>query len=255
MKTATQRRQIWSITSFLILSTLIIGLEYTQAANSVDNKIYADLLGRYVKAGAVDYKGLKTQEARLDAYLSVLAGVDPSQLSRQARFAFYINAYNAWTLKVILTGYPGVDSIKDLGTLFASPWKKKIARIDGNTLTLDQIEHDILRPEFKDARVHFAINCAARSCPPLRSEPYEAPRLDSQLTEATIAFINRGDRNHMDGDTLYLSRIFKWFAGDFTPDVAEFVQRYATGELKQSLAEAKDIKISYLDYDWSLNGR
>jgi hypothetical protein len=254
MKTIARpgQKRIWI--SLLILP-LIFGLAHAQAANEVDNSIYADLLGRYVKAGAVDYKGLKTQEARLDAYLELLAEVDPDRLDRETRFAFYINAYNAWTLKLILAGYPGVASIKDLGSLFSSPWKKKIARINGKTLTLDQIEHDILRPTFKDARVHFAINCAALSCPPLRSEPYEASRLDAQLTEATVAFINREDRNFLKADTLYVSKIFKWFNEDFTPDVETFVRQHATGELKKGLDAAKDLRVSYLDYDWSLNGK
>lgn len=253
MKTTTypNQRRLWI--SLLILP-LIFGLAQARA-NEVDNRIYADLLGRYVKAGVVDYKGLKTEEARLDAYLSVLAEVDPSQFSREARFAFYINAYNAWTLKLILGGYPGVASIKDMGSLFASPWKKKIARIDGEPLSLDEIEHEILRPEFKDARVHFAINCAALSCPPLKSEPYEAHRLENQLTEATIAFVNRTDRNFLKDDTLYLSKIFKWFKEDFKPDVVGFVQKHATGALKTHLQAAGEIKLSYLDYDWSLNGK
>jgi hypothetical protein len=239
----------------LLMLPLIFSLAHAQAATDVDNSIYADLLGRYVKAGAVDYKGLKTQEARLDAYLASLAEVDPDGMSRDARFAFYINAYNAWTIKLILTGYPGVASIKDLGSLFSSPWKKKIARIDGKTLTLDQIEHEILRPVFKDARVHFAINCAALSCPPLRSEPYVASRLDAQLTDATVAFINREDRNYLKADTLYVSKIFKWFNEDFRPDVEAFFRQYATGDLKKGLKGAKDLRVSYLDYDWSLNGK
>jgi hypothetical protein len=233
---------------------LLLVFAVVDALAVVDNAIYAELLDRYVKQGHVDYRGLKTQEGRLDDYLALLAQVDPDTLSRDARFTFYINAYNAWTLKLILTGYPGVESIKDLGTLFSSPWKKKIVKIRGETLTLDQIEHDILRPEFKDARVHFAINCAALSCPPLRSVPYEADRLNTQLDEATTAFINRRDRTYLKGDTLYVSRIFKWFNEDFHPDVESFVRKYARGELKQKLDGIKAVKVNYLDYDWSLNG-
>jgi hypothetical protein len=250
MTTIAQR--LWFSLPLAMLLALVFAVTDTQAA--VDNAIYAELLGRYVKQGHVDYKGLKTQEGRLDDYLGSLAEVDPGALSRNARFAFYINAYNAWTLKLILTGYPGVTSIKDLGTWFSSPWKKKIVKIHGETLTLDQIEHKILRPEFKDPRVHFAINCAALSCPPLESVPYEADRLNAQLDEATIAFINRTDRTYLKGDTLYVSRIFKWFNEDFRPDVEAFVRKYARGELKRKLNGIKKVKISYLDYDWSLNG-
>jgi hypothetical protein len=232
----------------------MFALSHSQAAVTVDNTIYAELLGRYVDEGQVDYKGLKSEEAKLDAYLAVLADLDPDALSREARFAFYINAYNAWTLKLILTGYPGVASIKDLGNLISSPWKKKIARIDGKTLTLDQIEHDILRPVFQDPRVHFAINCAALSCPPLGSQPYEADRLEAQLNAATSAFINRTDRTYLKGDRLHVSRIFKWFKGDFQPDVETFVRQFAEGELKRKLDGIETVKVRYLDYDWSLNG-
>jgi hypothetical protein len=254
MTTVTRRHPRWFWFGLALVFAQMFAPAHGQAAVAVDNTIYAELLGRYVNEGRVDYKGLKTEEARLDAYLAVLADVDPDALSRDARFAFYINAYNAWTLKLILTGYPGVDSIKDLGTLFSSPWKRKIAKIDGRPLTLDQIEHDILRPEFQDARVHFAINCAALSCPPLRSEPYEADRLDNQLNAATTAFINRTDRTYLKGDALHVSRIFKWFNEDFKPDVVSFVRRYAEGELKRRLDGLATVKVSYLEYDWSLNG-
>ena len=132
----------------------------------VDNSIFADLLKEYVKDGAVDYAGFKKDESRLDAYLKVLEGVNTGTLDRDAQFAFYVNAYNAWTIKLILSGYPGVESIKDLGSVFKSPWKKEIVRIDGDLVTLDHVEHEILRPRFKDARVHFAINCASKGCPP-----------------------------------------------------------------------------------------
>ncbi len=169
--------------------------------------------------------------------------------------AFYINAYNAWTIKLILGAYPGVRSIKDLGTLFKSPWKKRIARVDGRTLTLDQIEHDILRPQFRDPRIHFAINCAAKSCPPLRSQPYTAEQLDAQLDEMAAAFINDPKNNYLEGDRLYVSAIFKWFAEDFDNDVVGFFKKYATGHLKSGLEGGQDrIRVKHLDYDWSLNG-
>ncbi|MDX2497476.1 MAG: DUF547 domain-containing protein, partial [Desulfobacterales bacterium] len=106
----------------------------------------------YVQNGTVDYQGFKNEEAKLDQYLKVLEEIDTKKLSRDEQFAFYINAYNAWTIKLILTGYPGIKSIKDLGSIFKTPWEKRFARIDGDILTLDHIEHDILRPGFKDPR-------------------------------------------------------------------------------------------------------
>ena len=226
------------------------------SSTEVDNSLYGELLKKHVKNGVVDYQGFKHEEAKLDRYLEVLEKVDTKQLSRNERFAFYINAYNAWTIKLILSGYPGIKSIKDLGSVFKSPWKKKISRIDGGILTLDNIEHDILRPRFKDPRVHFAVNCASKGCPPLRSEPYEGRILDRQLDEMTRAFINQPEMNRLEGRNLYVSSIFKWFAKDFNRDVVGFFLKYADEDLKKELVANKEkIKITYLDYDWSLNGK
>jgi hypothetical protein len=223
---------------------------------SVDNSIYADLLDKYVDKGRVDYDGFKKEEARLDNYLKLLEGVRSAELSRDERFAFYTNAYNAWTIKLILSKYPEIESIKDLGSLFKSPWKRKIVRIDGEVLTLDNVEHDILRPRFKDARVHFVINCAAHSCPPLGDEPLRGTDLDTQLDEATRKFINNPKRNYLDENILYVSKIFKWFAEDFNDDLISFIVRYAKDEFEKNLEASKDrIKVKYLPYDWSLNNR
>jgi hypothetical protein len=179
-----------------------------------------------------------------------------NSVSRNEQFAFYINAYNAWTIKLILSGYPGVKSIKELGSIFKSPWKEKLARIDGDVVTLDHIEHGILRPMFKDPRVHFAINCASKGCPPLRAEPYRGDVLDQQLDEMAKAFINDPSRNRLEGKTLYVSSIFKWFKEDFRNDIVGFFQEYAQGNLKKELdSSAEEIKVKYLAYDWSLNGQ
>ena len=222
----------------------------------VDHGLYAQLLNSYVHEGQVSYDGFKQDESKLDRYLAMLETIDPQDLTAEERFAFYANAYNAWTIKVILSKYPNISSIKELGIFNTGPWRKKLVRLDGQVLSLDNIEHDILRPQFKDPRVHFAINCAAYSCPPLRSEPYVGSRLDDQLDEATRAFINHPGRNYMDGDTLYVSKIFKWFAEDFNGDPAAFVRRYAQGRFKTELSARGDsVKVKYLPYDWSLNNR
>jgi len=239
-----------------LLCFLIMGLTTTTlAAQGVDHSLYAGLLKKYIRNSVVNYQGFKNNEAKLDQYLKVLEGVDTKELSRDEQFAFYINAYNALTIKLILTGYPGVKSIKDLGSFFSSPWKKKLCRIDGKIITLDDIEHNILRPRFKDPRIHFAINCAAKSCPPLRSEPYYGGALDQQLDEMASAFMNDPSRNRLEGNTLYVSKIFDWFKEDFNGDILGFFLKYAKGDLKEHLAVNKEkIKVKYLDYDWSLNG-
>jgi len=243
--------------AFCLLISVFLGIfsrvDKTAAA-AVDHEIWAELLNKYVKLGGVDYAGFKSEEGRLDQYLKVLEHTDLKTLSRDDLFAYYINAYNAWTIKLILSAYPGVKSIKDLGTFLKSPWEKKFVRIDGEVVTLDYIEHHILRPRFKDPRVHFAINCSAASCPPLRSEPYLGSSLDRQLDQSTRSFINNPNNYRLEDNTLYVSRIFDWFSEDFHNDVVGFYLKYARDGLKTRLTEKKNaIQVKYLHYDWSLN--
>jgi len=128
-------------------------------------------------------------------------------------------------------------------------------RIDGKVTTLDHVEHEILRPRYKDPRVHFAINCAAKSCPPLRPEAFSGAILDRQLDDSTRSFINDPKSYRLEGNELYASRIFKWFSEDFNEDVFGFFLKYATGNLKKELdAKSDRISVKYLQYDWSLNG-
>ena len=242
------------LVSFIWGSIILVSPGWS--STEVDNGLFGELLRDHVENGVVDYQGFKNEGAKLDQYLKILEKVDTNRLSRNEQFAFYVNAYNAWTIKLILSGYPGIKSIKDLGSAFRSPWKKKISYIDGDILTLDNIEHDILRPRFKDPRVHFAVNCASKGCPPLRSEPYEGSVLDQQLDEMTGAFINQPEMNRLEGRNLYVSSIFKWFSKDFNKEVIGFFLKYADGDLKKGLEANKErIKIKYLDYDWSLNGK
>ncbi|MBA4367825.1 MAG: DUF547 domain-containing protein [Desulfobacterium sp.] len=248
----------WSI--FLMAGLVIAGVfpapEPARSMDRVDHSLFDSLLKKYAQGSNVNYQGFKQDEARLDDYLKILEQADPNTLSKNEQFTFYINAYNAWTIKLILTGYPGVESIKDLGGFFSSPWKKKIVRMNGKIITLDEIEHAILRPRFKDPRVHFAINCASRSCPPLRPEAYVGNLLDSQLNDATRRFLNDPKHNYLDGNDLYVSAIFKWFGEDFNKDIIGFFIQYTQDELRNSLKSKKNsIAIHYLDYDWSLNGK
>jgi hypothetical protein len=247
---------VFKTATALLAAALIMGTHLLWAEEvTVDHHLYQELLARHVQEGLVDYDGLKQQADLLERYLDTLAEVDPQALSDQERFAFYVNAYNAWTLKLILDHYPGIDSIKDIGPFWQSPWKKEIARIDGRLLTLDQIEHDILRAQYGDPRVHFAVNCASLGCPPLVGTPFTGRALDAQLDRATRAFINDPRRYKLEGDVLHVSRIFKWFSEDFDDDPIAFFRRYAEGDLKAQLAAREaDLSVAYLDYDWSLNG-
>ena len=245
--------------SLLLHSALLVILDLVVtttvlAAEVVDHGKYARLLSRHVHAGKVDYQGFKKDEAMLNQYLDELDQVNPDALDRTEAMAFYINLYNAWTIKLILSKFPDLKSIKDLGGIFQSPWKKKIVRLNGQKVSLDHIEQDILRPRYKDPRVHFAVNCASKSCPPLISEPYEGQKLDDQLNKATEYFINDPTSNYLKGDTLYVSRIFKWYVEDFQVGIIGFFRKFARGDLLKKLQQTSEkFKIDYLDYDWTLN--
>jgi hypothetical protein len=244
----------------LIASLLFFNVSLAGTVSAEDQTpLYGKLLQQYVKDGQVNYTGFKKKEAQLDVYLGYLAATDPTQMAANDQFAFYINAYNAYTIKLILenfkNGQPPV-SIKDIGGFFSKPWSIKFVIVAGKTYTLDNIEHDILRPTFKDARIHFAVNCASKSCPPLSSEPYFGNKLDKQLNASTRAFIHNTKENRLEDTLLYVSSIFKWYKEDFQKNPVGFFEKYAQGDLKDKLAAQKDrIKIKYLDYDWSLNGK
>ena len=245
-----------TVVALLIVAVMADMMALASTGPSVDHSLYAELLKKYVTEGRVDYAGFHSEEAQLDRYLDLLQHADVKALARDEQFAFYANTYNAWTIKLILTKYPDIKSIKELGFLNSGPWKKKVVRLKGETVSLDHIEHDILRPRFKDPRVHFAINCAAKSCPPLRSEPYLGATLDQQLNDATRAFINNPKNYRLEGRNLYVSRIFKWFSEDFNENALGFFLEYANGELKKNLeAKSGTINVKYLAYDWSLNGQ
>jgi len=247
------RRMQWA---FLIGFLLLVGfVSVGWPRKTVDHSLYGELLAKYVTDGVVDYKAFKREEDTLDQYLRMLDGTNPEELLRNEQLALYINAYNAYTIKLILEHYP-VDSIKDIGGWFKGPWKIRFCKIGGKTLTLDEIEHDIIRPRFKDPRVHFAVNCASKGCPPLISKPYQGPILDQQLDRSARSFLNNRERNRLEGSTLSVSKIFKWFEGDFDGDVVAFFLKYAEGDLKDRLVAKRDqIEIEYLHYDWRLNGK
>lgn len=233
---------------------ILVSASRATAGDGVDNRIYADLLKKHVIHANVNYDGFKKEEKQLDEYLALLGRVDARSLSRNSRFAFYINAYNAFTIKLVLTRYPGINSIKEIGGFFSNPWSINFIPLQGKTVSLDHIEHDILRPEFKDPRIQFAINCAAKSSPALLDRPYEGDTLETQLDEQTKKFINDKKFNFLKGDTLFISKIFKWFEADFSDNPIFFIRTHAQGELKEKLlASEGKMTIRYLNYDWSLN--
>lgn len=253
------KKNIYTTIRRIILIAYLVCLTVPATASENLHTIWSELLGKHVIAGVVDYKALKSKENRLDEYLQILDATDPQLLPEAEKLAFYINAYNAYTVKLILNNFIDgrpVDSIKDLGGFFSGPWKIEFCRIAGKIYTLDNIEHDIIRPNFKEPRIHFAVNCASQSCPPLISEAYAGTTIDEQLQENTLKFINNNEFNRLNGNTLYVSKIFKWFPEDFDNDIAGFFRQYAQGSLKSRLMKLGDeVTIKYLEYDWSLNNR
>jgi len=240
------------LTSFLVMGTA------GAALSSGVHQGWNDLLDRFVEGGTVDYQGFKKNEAELDRYLSVLDKTNPESLSEKDQLALYINGYNSYTVKLILDNFKDGKpprSIRKIGGIFTSPWGISFVRIGGKTYSLDEVEHEIIRPRFKEPRIHFAVNCASISCPPLITVAYEGETIDEQLEKSTRDFLMDRSNNYLDGSTLYLSSIFKWYGEDFQDDPASFVRAHSGGELAEQLSNlAGEVKVKYLDYDWSLNG-
>ena len=234
---------------------------------TVDHSAFDVILQQYVdEQGRVDYTALKSEEA-LTSYLDHLEEVPTSELATNEAVAFWINAYNAYTLKLIVDNYP-VGSIREITPLrikglsltipkINSPFEYKIAHIDGEVLSLDDIEHGILRKRYEEPRIHFALVCASVSCPELRREAYTGADLDRQLEAQARSFLTDTSKNVIkaSNSTLYLSKIFRWFKGDFTKtglSLQGFLAEYFEGDLRERL-QSDDFKIRYLPYDWSLN--
>ena len=219
----------------------------------IEHTSFSALLREHVDAsGCVNYQGLQNDSTRLNTYLSLLETHHPNaSWTENQRKAYWINAYNAFTLRLIIRNYP-VNSIKDLGGRIYkvnTPWDIRFISIEGAAYDLNNIEHDILREEFNDPRIHFAINCASQSCPVLFNEAFSPDRLDAQLDSAAVRFINDPQRNRISEEKAEISRIFLWFKGDFTQ----------TGSLRAYLSQfsrtplTADTELDHLDYDWSLN--
>ncbi len=222
------------------------------------------LLARYVDSqGHVDYARLKQQaDSVLVPYLQWLGTTDPSDWSRDARLAFWINAYNAYALKLIVDHYP-VQNIWAITPGPATPSKKQspftldVGLVADTVRTLDEIEHEIIRVRFDEPRIHFAVVCAALSCPRLRPEAYTGPRLDAQLDDQARTFLHDTQKNRIPAgsDRIVLSRILKWYGGDFGPSpaaVQRALARYFDGAVRERLARAA-YTVEYLPYDWALN--
>ena len=242
----------------------------TTVANAFSHKVFDELLGAYVtREGWVDYPGLQSQRAKLDQYLATLATANPSLFPNDAeRLAFWINAYNAFTLADVLTDVYGKHkSVKEIENAF---FKTKKHAIANEQFTLDEIEKK--GRDLKDPRIHFAVNCASASCPKLQAKVFTGAELEAQLTKVAREFLadsQRGMNYFPDTNVVYLSPIFKWYAADFTnangvvarikaeasgAELLEITKIYLPQEVATHFTEKKP-KVDYLTYDWSLNDK
>ena len=228
--------------------------DYKSEAKPVSHEVWNELLQKYVADdGLVNYRGFIKDSLRFNEYINILNGAHPNKKnwSREEQLSYWINAYNAYTVQLIIRNYP-LESIKDIkdGVPFVNTvWDIKFINIEKAKYDLNNIEHGILRPKFKEPRIHFAINCASASCAPLRNEAYTASKLESQLEDATRKFINNPTRNQLGEKKALLSKYFTWFKGDFTEQltVIEYINQYAEVKIND------DAEIDYLDYNWKLN--
>lgn len=249
----------------------MVGTKTELSKGAGSRNTYASLLKRYVREGAVgepnrvDYAAFAASakdKAALQNYVHALSQSTPSTLSKDAQFAFWANLYNALTIKVVLDYYP-VSSIRKINIspgLFAKgPWGKKLIHVEGKELSLDDIEHKVLRPQWQDPRIHYALNCASYGCPSLPIKPFAAKTLDGQLNAAARDFINSPRGARIEDGRLIVSKIYDWYEKDFVRDdtlssdanVIGHLRLYADKELTAALKGRT--KINGYEYIWTLN--
>lgn len=261
---------------FLIVLWCMLSLSVSseELPSVPDHKQWNELLNSYVislpggKSTQVDYTGFANAQSTLDSYLQSLSSVDQhsfDQWDKADQLAFLINAYNAWTVKLVLKDHDSIQSIKDLGSLFESPWKKMFIPLLGKTRSLDDIEHGLIRGSgrYAEPRIHFAANCASVGCPALREEAYVGHKLDAQLEQQAHRFLGDRTRNRTEEKSLKVSSIFKWYRDDFEAGwrgahtLADFLALYAEPlglkETQIRQLQQGDMAIEFLNYDWRLN--
>lgn len=243
---------------FILLSQCTPSKNISSKATPISHELWTEVLQEYVSEdGAVNYQGLKDSRVVFDQYIQLLENNHPNKKwSKDEQLAYWINAYNAFTIQIMIDNYP-LKSIKDIADGLKIPfvsttWDIKFINIEGYEYDLNNIEHGIIRKDFEEARIHFAVNCASKSCPKLLNEAFTAERLDEQLDQVARSFINNPLKNKISADNAELSSIFSWFRGDFTKskeinNIRDFINQYSNTKINN------DAKISYLDYDWTVN--
>ena len=233
-----------------LLLLLIIVLTFSQGY--AQTSIFNDLLQKNVtEDGIVDYKSLKENEAKLDNYITYLEKTSPEKSwSENKQKAFWINAYNAYTVKLILENYP-LKSIMNIKKKGKDAWNIPFAKVGNKTYTLNHIEHEILRKKFNDPRIHVGVNCASGSCPQLGNFAFTEQNYETKTNKLMKKFVNDTSRNKISKKKVQISSIFDWFKGDFTKNgsVIDYLNKYSDIKISSKA------KISYLKYDWTLNGK
>jgi hypothetical protein len=237
-----------------ISSILFSLISFSQSG--VSHSSFDELLQKHVDdQGMVNYKGLGKERSKLKSYLKIIESNPPQKSwSKDEKLAYWINAYNAFTLELILNNYP-VKSIKDIGATIKipfvnTPWDIKFIHIGDEEYDLNNLEHGIIRKEFNEPRIHFALVCAAVSCPKLQNRAYLPEKLDEQLTKAAKEFLSNTMKNEFESaDRASLSKLFNWYGGDFTKEMnlIEYINQYSKIKLN------KQAEIDWMDYDWALN--
>jgi hypothetical protein len=273
----------FSISYVCLILALLVSVSLSRETFDQSHSVYDSLLKKYVKNGRVDYSGFIASKEEFASYLNTLGSVEQSDYdgwTEEEKLAFWINAYNAFTIKAIIDNYPITRSFSIVGLFVPSNsilqikgvWDKLKFKAVGNEVTLEDIEHEILRKQFDEPRIHMAINCASVSCPDLRNEAYVPGKLQEQLTQASVSFMNNPEKGlYIDeGDGIVkLSKIFNWFGDDFISIYGDgysfkgrnekenaalnFALVYVDSDSKKEYLKRNNFRIGYLNYDWHLN--
>jgi hypothetical protein len=245
-----------------VLAAIEKGID--EGTGHFDHGIWDEILKNHAKENGrkFDYVGLKKEEAKLDYYLRSLADVELSSLSRNELLALFANAYNAYTVKSILEhistdGTYAIKSIRDISDVFDI----EKHRVGGFTLSLNNMEHNILRPLFKDPRIHFAVNCASISCPPIPIDAFRGASVDRQLDEATESVLSSPDYVRVEDGELKVSKILQWYGSDFVSegykdaekDLKSFIRKFTSGDVRKWIDSHSPSSVKFMKYDWNLN--
>ncbi|MFZ6052001.1 DUF547 domain-containing protein [Halocola ammonii] len=239
-------------TKMILAALFISAFSFMNLARAEDDsnqmhQVWDELLQKYVSNdGMVDYSGFKN-DPRFSRYITVLQKMTPqSDWSDEEKMAYWINAYNAFAIKLVTENHP-LKSIMDL----EKPFEKKFIKIGSRTFSLNEIENEMLRKPFGDPRIHFGVNCASISCPKLSNRAFTAENIDQQLEKLTTEFVNNSEKNRITSNAVAVSKIFEWYKEDFTKNgsLIDWLNKYSKTEI------SADASVSYKEYDWNLNGK